>query len=108
MIPGDKSGSPKIQAKILAPLEIRIKPITMTESAATLSPRNLARRDKNEAENPIKKRAGTVPRPKDSMVRNPEPRFSVVAAFTIIAQERPHGKKPVASPNNIFEPRRWD
>ncbi len=84
-------------------MKVRIKPMTMTAAAATLSPKNLVCRDKNEDENPIKKRAGTVPRPKEIMVRNPAPTFWVVAAFTIIAQEKPHGKNPAANPKTIFE-----
>jgi hypothetical protein len=98
----------KIQAKYLDPLRTRKQPITITETAATRSPKNLTFRDNREAESPVKKRAGTVPNPKKAMVRNPAQRFSVVAALMIIAQESIHGKKPVRNPRAIFDTRRWD
>jgi len=98
----------EFQAKYLDPLKTRMPPITITETAATRSPKNLTLRDNREAESPVKKRVGTVPNPKKAMVRNPMKRFWVVAALMIIAQERMQGKKPVRNPKAIFGARCWD
>ena len=98
----------KIQTEYLDPLRTRRQPIPMREMAATLSPKNLTFRDNREAENPVKKRAGTVPNPKKAMVRNPAKRFAVVAALMTIAQESIQGKKPVRNPKAIFDTKRWD
>jgi hypothetical protein len=98
----------EFQAKYLDPLKTRMRPITMTETAATRSPKNLTLRDNREAERPVKKRVGTVPNPKKAMVRNPVKRFWVVAALMIIAQESMQGKKPVRNPRAIFDSRCWD
>jgi hypothetical protein len=91
------------QTKYLDPLKTRMKPITMTEAAAARSPRNRTCRERREAESPVKKRAGTVPSPKETIVRNPPIKFWVVAALISIAQESRQGKKPVRNPKAIFD-----
>ncbi len=82
--------------------------MAMTERAATRSPKNLIFKVRREAERPIKKRTGTVPRPKKAMVKNPMMGFWVVAALMIIAQESMQGKNPVATPRANLESRDWD
>ena len=80
----------------------------MTETAAARSPRNLTFKESREAESPVKKRAGIVPRPKANIVRNPPMRLGMVAALMIMAQESRHGKKPAKNPKAAFEAKRWD
>ena len=82
--------------------------MAMTEKAATRSPRNLIFRVRREAERPVKKRTGTVPRPKEAMVENPIMGFWVVAALIIIAQESMQGKNPVDTPRASLEGRDSD
>jgi len=82
--------------------------MAMTEKAATRSPKNLIFRVRREAEKPVKKRTGTVPRPKKAMLKNPMMGFWVVAALMIIAQESMQGKNPVATPRANLEARDWD
>ena len=72
--------------------------MAMTEIAATRSPRNLAFKERRDADNPGKKRAGIVPNPKENIVRSPPMGLCVVAALMIIAQESMQGKNPAASP----------
>ena len=98
----------RIQTKYFDPLKIRMNPMTMTDTAATRSPRNLALMESKEAESPVRNRAGTVPSPKKTMVKNPGSGCWVVAAFTTMAQESMQGKKPVASPRANLEVRRGD
>ena len=98
----------QIQAKYLDPLKIRMMPMAITEAAATRSPRNLIFRDNREAESPVRKRAGTVPSPKETMVRNPAKRLWVVAALMTMAQESMQGRKPTAKPKAILEAIRCD
>ena len=80
----------------------------MTETAAARSPRNLTFKESREAETPVKKRAGTVPRPKANIVRKPPTRLCMVAALMIMAQESMHGKKPVRNPKASFDAGRRD
>ncbi len=80
-----------------------MKPITITDRAATRSPRNRTFKESREAERPMEKRAGTVPSPNVNMVRNPPRGLWVVAALIIMAQESMQGKNPVRSPRAIFE-----
>jgi len=102
-----KSGE-RIQAKYLDPLMINMRPMAMIEAAATRSPRNLVLMESKEADSPVRNRAGTVPSPKKTMVKNPGSGCWVVAAFTTMAQESMQGKKPVANPRANLEIRRWD
>ena len=92
----------------VAPLYTRINPMTMTETAAARSPRNLTLKESREAESPVRKRAGTVPRPKANIVRKPPRRLCMVAAFMIMAQESMQGKKPVRNPNATLDAGEWD
>jgi hypothetical protein len=85
-----------------------MKPIAITETAATRSPRNLVFMDIKEAESPVRNRAGTVPSPKKTIVKNPGSGCWVVAAFTIMAQESMQGKNPVANPRTNLKTRRRD
>ena len=96
------------QTKDLAPLKMRISPITTTDRAATLSPISLVLSERSEAESPLTKRTGTVPRPKKTIVENPPQGFSAVAALTSIAQDRRQGRNPVANPKATLEINRWD
>ena len=80
----------------------------MTEEAATRSPRNLVLIDIREEKSPVKNRAGAVPSPKKTKVRNPGSGCWVVAAFTTMAQESMQGKKPAANPRANLEVRCWD
>ncbi len=89
-------------------MKMRISPIATTDRAATLSPISLVLRERSEAESPVTKRTGTVPRPKETIVENPSQRFCVVAALTIIAQERRQGRNPVANPKATLEIKRWE
>ena len=82
--------------------------MAMTERAAARSPKNLIFRVRSEAERPVKKRTGVVPRPKKAMVKNPMMEFWVVAALRIIAQESMQGKNPVATPRANLEGRDGD
>ena len=82
--------------------------MAMTETAAARSPRNLTFKESREAESPVKKRAGIVPRPKANIVRNPPMRLGMVAALMIMAQESMQGKKPVRNPRAIFDAARRD
>jgi len=82
--------------------------MTITETAAARSPRNLTFTESREAETPVKKSAGIVPRPKAIIVRNPPMRFSMVAALMIMAQESMQGKKPVKKPRAAFDAGRRD
>ena len=82
--------------------------MAMTERAAARSPRSLAFRERREAESPIKKSAGIVPRPKANIVRNPPTRLGMVAALMIMAQESMQGKKPVRNPKATFDAARLD
>ena len=82
--------------------------MTMTETAAARSPRNLTLKDSREAESPVKKRAGTVPRPKANIVRKPPTGLCMVAAWMIMAQESMQGKKPVMPPKATFDAGRCD
>ena len=80
----------------------------MSDRAAIFSPRILTFMERKEAETPVANRAGTVPRPKATMVRKPRGRLCVVAAFAIMAQESPQGRNPVARPRAILASRRGD
>ena len=79
-------------------MKTRMQPIAMTAAAAARSPKNLIRREKREAERPVKNKAGTVPKPKVRVVRNPWRGVGAVAAFRIMAQESIQGRKPTAKP----------
>lgn len=82
--------------------------MAITERAAALSPKSRILKPRREAEKPAEKRTGAVPRPKNTMVRNPLSGSGAVAALTIIAQESMQGKNPAASPRSHFEPRPRD
>ncbi len=82
--------------------------MAMTERAAARSPKSLIFRVRREAERPVKKRAGIVPKPKKAMVKNPMIGFWVVADLMIIAQESMQGKNPMAAPRANLEGRDWD
>ena len=77
----------------------------ITETAAIRSPKKRALRERREAEIPVKKRAGTVPRPKEVVIRKPTKGFPVEAALMIMAQESMQGRNPVANPRASFEER---
>jgi hypothetical protein len=101
---GEKRGRDSgIQTKYLDPLKIRMKPMAMTDTAATRSPNNRVFMDRREAESPVKNRAGTVPSPKKIMVKKPGSGCWVVAAFTTMAQESMQGRKPVARPRKTLD-----
>jgi hypothetical protein len=93
------------QTKYLVPLKMRIIPMRITETAAIRSPKKRALRERREAESPVKKRAGTVPRPKEVVTKNPVKGFPVEAALTIMAHESRQGRNPVARPRASFEER---
>jgi len=76
----------------------------MMNEAAARSPISLTSKEIMEAESPVKKRIGTVPNPKEAMIRKPHRESSVVAAMMIMDQESIQGKKPVAMPKTILEP----
>lgn len=96
------------QAKYPAPLKTRIKPMDITDRAATRSPKNLTLKDKREAGRPAARRAGIVPAPKEIRVKKPTKGLEVVAALTIIAQESMQGKKPTVRPRINLEAQRGD
>ena len=93
------------QTKYLVPLKMRIIPMRITETAAIRSPKKRALKERREAESPVKKKAGTVPRPKEVVIRKPTEGFPVEAALTIMAQESMQGRKPAARPRASFEER---
>jgi hypothetical protein len=94
-----------LQTKYFVPLKMRIIPMRITETAAMRSPKKRALRERREAERPVKKRAGTVPRPKEVVTKKPVKGLPVEAALTIMAQESRQGRNPVASPRASFEGR---
>ena len=75
----------------------------MTDSAAMRSPASRARNEKRDAKDPVKRRAGAVPSPKEAMIIAPEITSAVMAALTIIAQENMQGRKPAANPSIHLE-----
>ncbi len=78
--------------------------MTMTAHAAARSPMSRVRSDSNEAEMPVAKRTGEVPRPKRAIVQNPAAGFWVVAAFAIMAQDSMHGRNPAPIPSRNLDP----
>ena len=77
--------------------------MAMTERAATRSPIILILRVSREAEIPTVNKAGTVPKPKASMVIAPSATFSVMAALTSMEEVREQGRSPQAAPMAILE-----
>ena len=51
-----------------------------------------------DAANPKSRRAGRVPRPKDSISAMPDKRLPVPAAAVNAVYDKPHGSKPKRSP----------
>jgi len=88
-----------LQRKYLPPRIISITPITIVMAPATRSPRRRAFIESKDAEKPVRKSAGKVPRPKRSMVANPRRRLAVVAALTIMARESIQGRNPERIPS---------
>jgi hypothetical protein len=93
------------QTKYFVPLKMRITPMKIMEAAAIRSPKNRAFRERRDAERPVKNSAGTVPSPKEVVIRNPVKGFAVEAALTIRAQDNRQGRNPVARPRANFEDR---
>jgi len=102
-VPGEIELRLKIQTKILAPLLTMRRPMMMMEEAAIFSPSTRSLNDRKDAKNPLRKSAGTVPSPNAAVMEKPTKGSWVVAAFTIMAQERPQGRNPTNRPSIILD-----
>jgi hypothetical protein len=91
------------QAMIPAPLHTRTRPKPMTEKAAIFSPKRRTFKERKELESPVNRSTGRVPSPKNTIVMNPVRGLWVVAAVTIIAQERQQGSSAARLPKATFD-----